>query len=408
MTVVGSHTSTVARNMRDFRSVYETHYGFVWSTVRRFGVPPGAVDDAVQDAFLTAFRRWDDLPDGLSRAWLYGIAKRVCSNVRRTEHRRLRKIEAFRATPPRQTSLEGRFEASTLLEQFLSGLDDSERELFVLGAVEGLTGKELSAALQQRPGALYARLARLRRRFKTLAGGVDTCPVADRPPRSKVAAGWLAIAPVLGPSTLAKSGFGLLLVVGVTATLGLGAAQRLSQPSGDASSGLVEVPIPAVAPTAVASVAAAVAPAVVPSTLDEPGVRPEVSQARALARPASRSARPSSRRRGASVPRMATEDVVKAEAALVRSIRAAAQREDSAAVLEMADEYEETFSDGVLADAVAVLRVEALCDQGQIVEAQREAKDALRTRPGSVVGRRLVNACPARRRKPRPSGHSSE
>ena len=57
---------------------------------------PGEVDDAVQDAFLVVFRRWDDLPAERRRAWLYGIARRVSSNARKVDRRRVRKHDALR------------------------------------------------------------------------------------------------------------------------------------------------------------------------------------------------------------------------------------------------------------------------------------------------------------------------
>jgi DNA-directed RNA polymerase specialized sigma24 family protein len=46
---------------RQFRAIYRDEFAFVWAVARRFGVPVAALDDAVQDVFLTAFRRIDRL-----------------------------------------------------------------------------------------------------------------------------------------------------------------------------------------------------------------------------------------------------------------------------------------------------------------------------------------------------------
>lgn len=361
--------------------MYETHYGFVWSTVRRLGVRPDAVDDAVQDAFLTAFRRWDDLPAECCRAWLYGIARRVCSNARRTEHRRTRKHEAFGLGQAQATRVEGRLQASALLDQFLAQLSDADRELFVLGAVEGLTGKELGAALQRRPSTLYGRLERLRRRFVALVGDVAPADLVASPPRSKAAAGWLALAPALGTATVAKTGLGVALAVGLVASVG---------------AGVVTMDRPGVPATPTRSEPLEVTPRV------EPPPQAPVAAAPVLKPPAPAVAPKRARRTKPAVDR------VRAEAALVTAMRAAAGQGDVSGVLTRAAEHEQRFPDGVLADAVAVLQVEALCDAGRADDARRVAAAALRARPGSVVGRRLASACPAPVVKPRASGHGSD
>ena len=47
-----------------FRALYETEYGFVWSAVRRFGVPTPLLEDAVQDTFIVAYRRRSSFAPG--------------------------------------------------------------------------------------------------------------------------------------------------------------------------------------------------------------------------------------------------------------------------------------------------------------------------------------------------------
>ncbi len=216
---------TISRQeLPSFRALYQAHYGFVWATVRRHGVRSEAIEDAVQDAFLTAFRRWDDAPGDRARAWLYGIARRVSSNARRSQRRRDRKHEVLRCGEAPVHDDRGRLEASALLEGFVSRLEPEDRELFVLGVVEGLTGAELSAALGARPSTLYGRLDALRRRFRAEAGVRGPAALRrvrhDRP--AATAAGWALLAPQLGGSAALGLSLGGLKV----AALGVAGGER--------------------------------------------------------------------------------------------------------------------------------------------------------------------------------------
>ena len=69
--------------MRAFQVLYRDEFNFVWAAIRRPGVPFGSIEDAVQDVFLVAYRRLDQLRFEVSaRAWLYGVARRVFINAR--------------------------------------------------------------------------------------------------------------------------------------------------------------------------------------------------------------------------------------------------------------------------------------------------------------------------------------
>src|ERR1044071_9469405 len=61
-----------------FAELYESCFAFVWRTARRLGTPHASLDDMVQEIFMVAYRRQDEL-EGRSSAktWLYGIAFNV-------------------------------------------------------------------------------------------------------------------------------------------------------------------------------------------------------------------------------------------------------------------------------------------------------------------------------------------
>ncbi len=392
---MGVRRTVSRRELRSFRALYQAHYGFVWATVRRHGVRAEAIEDAVQDAFLTAFRRWDDVPDDRSRAWLYGIARRVSSNARRTQHRRDRKHEALRVGEPAVHDERGRLEASAVLERFVRGLDADDRELFVLGVVEGLTGAELSAALGARPSTLYGRLDALRRRFRTEAGERGPAAVrrAKRGRPLAKAAGWAALTPQLGGSAaLGASLMGLKVAaaVGLVATtLGLWAAGP-SDPDAAPAEPVASSERPAVSRTTASTPGApSAAPgAPIPSVVSS-GVSPPA--ARHLAARTFAAKRPSSAPVSAPSPR---PDPLLAETSSVGRIRDAMSSGDMALALNLVDAYAKKYPEGVLSDAVGALRVQALCGLGESGKAEDEAERIREARPGSPVARRLRGTCP--------------
>src|SRR5512142_2005157 len=66
-----------------FDRVYEEHFDLVWRALRRHGVRPPELDDAIQEVFVVVH---DRLPtfEGRStlRTWIYGIARRVARDHR--------------------------------------------------------------------------------------------------------------------------------------------------------------------------------------------------------------------------------------------------------------------------------------------------------------------------------------
>ncbi len=145
-----------------FAAIYAEHFDRVWIHLRRLGVPHAELDDAAQETFLVAFRRWDDFrPEASWRAWLLGISRRVASRHRRGSGRRLRLVkqaerEPVRATDPHEEV--ARRHAAALVERFVEDLPPRKREVFILAEIEGLTGEEIARTLAIKPNTVWSRL----------------------------------------------------------------------------------------------------------------------------------------------------------------------------------------------------------------------------------------------------------
>ena len=151
-----------------FEAVYRDHVGFVWRTIRRFGIPEAEIEDAAHEVFLVVHRRLADF-DGQAAitTWLFAIARGVASNRRRSAHRREQR-EELAPEPPASPDPAERLDqvrAAAAVERFLAGLPVEQRVVFELFEIEGLRGAEISEALALNINTVYTRLRAARLRF---------------------------------------------------------------------------------------------------------------------------------------------------------------------------------------------------------------------------------------------------
>ena len=152
-------------------AMVRAHFDFVWRSLRRLGIPGEAVDDAAQEVFWIASRKLDRIEDGCERAYLFGIALRFASDVRRAQARR----REHSATP----LLEGVIDldadvdvlvdqkrARELLDVVLDALPLDLRTVLMLSEGEELTMAEIAALLDVPPGTVASRLRRARQAFQ--------------------------------------------------------------------------------------------------------------------------------------------------------------------------------------------------------------------------------------------------
>lgn len=136
----------------DVHSLYAAHFTRVWRSLRRLGVHESQVEDAVQDVFLVAHRKFHEYEGRAAPStWLYGIALRVAKDYRRAESRReRRKARLTREQATQPLVSEGpadalaRQEANRLLHELLDLMPADERELLVLVDLEGLSVGEVA------------------------------------------------------------------------------------------------------------------------------------------------------------------------------------------------------------------------------------------------------------------------
>ncbi|HWB75298.1 MAG TPA: sigma-70 family RNA polymerase sigma factor [Nannocystaceae bacterium] len=367
-------TQIEAEGPAGFRGFYRAHYGFVCRAVERFGVSVAEQGDAVQDTFVIAYRKRDGMRGSSTRAWLYGIARRVASNYRRGARRVARKHEAARdavASISPQT-----LDALHTLDRFLAQLDERDREVFVLSELLGLSGPEIAEAIAMRPGLVYARLRLLRGRVAESAPDdlfAALCRVRSDEPRASTKS-WLAFVAMIGKPPAWLGGLGLARLAVAIAPLSIGAAIM----------GASEAPR-----------AAAIAPATI--------VAPEIGAAPlpAVASPprapapsviATREPTPTPVRR---VERPRAPELHEDGNALLAAAIAALERGEPARALTLTDEHAQRFANSPLADTRWALRIEALCHASKSAQARGEARAFLAAHPGSPSADAVRRGCRA-------------
>lgn len=382
-----------------FEAVYRREFSFVWAAARRFGVHPAALDDAVQDVFVTAHRRWDDLDTEVSpRAWLYGVTRRVAFRYRRTEARKARRRTAVHAASGRSeephAALESRFDVDAVLARLPPG----RREVFVMSELLDMSGPEIAAELELPLNTVYSRLRlarkQLARSIDANDGWLHAARRSQRPPRGQTRRTWAVLVPSLGRLSLGPIGIGLggmlatvsATAVGVLVLVGV----ALREPSPPPATNARSDPAPATFARASPRPRTPAAPAPSPTT--------PVASATSLTPP------PPPLRASTSSPRPPRAERARAEApsepspldaevVVLDRAAEALRRGQAARALQWLAEHEARFPAGHLADVRMATRVRALCRLGRRERAEAEAAALRREHPSSAVARGLSDSC---------------
>ena len=176
--------------MHDRRRRFEAqalpHLDAAYSLARWLSRSATEADDIVQDAFLRAYRSFDDLHGTDVKPWLLAIVRNCCWTA---ASRRARWVtgapegesdEAGGGLPP-EASAEDPLQASIraqearALDTAIAALPADFREVLILREMEDLSYREIATAIGAPIGTVMSRLARaraaLKARWRDQAGG---------------------------------------------------------------------------------------------------------------------------------------------------------------------------------------------------------------------------------------------
>ena len=382
--------SPVPSTALDVAAVYREHFDYVVTNLRRLGVPTPALEDACHDVFLVVHRRARSGGVGRDamRPWLYGVARRVAADVRRSGARHRRRMLALQSVARPEPGTDEVVGDRRLVQTFLDALDADKRDVFILVELEEMTGLEVARVLGINANTAAARLRAARKIFadhlEATAGAEHEARILaaarrrdelDASTRARV---WVGLAPVLHGKGLSTLLFGAAAGAVLVATTAIVAGRGPQVTTATSSIGSREGVDRADAGGRPHDVEPALIPAsLVPATLPRP-IAPALASAKPSIRETSEAPAATSARPPSTIGTDAAPGDLQAQTELAgRVLRAS----EPAIILGLVDEYRARFSDGFFADRVSARRIEALCDRQQRELASREHAALARRQP---------------------------
>lgn len=163
-----------------FRLLYEANYPRILAYALRRTVSPEDAADIVSETFTTAWRKFDDLPEGQETPlWLYGVARRILANHRRRECQQGR-LKVMLAKDYEEGVWRDALPADLIaLTRAWSRLRPEDQDLLGLLGWEALTGDQIAKILGCSRNVAKLRIHRARRRFarELTRAGIDLKPL---------------------------------------------------------------------------------------------------------------------------------------------------------------------------------------------------------------------------------------
>jgi RNA polymerase sigma-70 factor (ECF subfamily) len=150
----------------DFAAIYRAHLEYVWSSLRRLGVPASDLEDVAHEVFLVVHRKLVEFDRARAmRPWLFGIAYRVASEHRRKNARRAQdeledQLAASESSSPERQTVKR--QAIELAQKALDSVDEEARAVFVLAELDGVAVTDVAETLSIPVNTAYTRLRRAR------------------------------------------------------------------------------------------------------------------------------------------------------------------------------------------------------------------------------------------------------
>jgi RNA polymerase sigma-70 factor (ECF subfamily) len=155
--------------MPSFSTIFARDLGYVWTSLRRLGVPQRDLEDVSHDVFFRVYERLSDYDrERPFRPWLFGFCFRVASDYRRRfAHQREVLGAELEPIDPSPDALDRlvQAEATSLAQFVLQSLELDRRAVFVMHEIDGCPIPEVAATLGIPLNTAYSRLRLAREQF---------------------------------------------------------------------------------------------------------------------------------------------------------------------------------------------------------------------------------------------------
>ncbi|MEV4703846.1 sigma-70 family RNA polymerase sigma factor [Actinoplanes sp. NPDC049316] len=145
----------------EFNGFFAANFTDVWGFARRRTDSGSDADDVTAETFSVAWRRRTQIPATDGRLWLFGVARNVLANHRRSA-RRQRNLHLRLAT------LQGEpvaYQQDGLVWEALAELSEEDRDLLLMRAWDGLSVSDMATVLGITAANVSSRLYKARARL---------------------------------------------------------------------------------------------------------------------------------------------------------------------------------------------------------------------------------------------------
>ena len=163
----------------EFERVMGPHLRAAYNLARWLVREPSDAEDALQEAFMRAFRHFDTFRGERARSWLLAIVRNSCWSFIARRGEAKEEFDEERdsaAVVPLQLVAEPeaqllRSDQAKRIQEEVAALRPEFREAFVLREVEGMSYKEIAEVTGVPIGTVMSRLSRARRELQARLGG---------------------------------------------------------------------------------------------------------------------------------------------------------------------------------------------------------------------------------------------
>jgi RNA polymerase sigma-70 factor (ECF subfamily) len=146
----------------DFRALFDEHFGYVWNSLRHFGVHANDLEDLSHEVFVRVHRRLGECdPSRPLRPWLFAFAYRVAAAHRRLARHRVEvmgtHVDGIDDAVRSDDALVYREDRELALKA-LEAVELDRRAVFILHEIDGVSIPDVAAAIGIPESTAYSRL----------------------------------------------------------------------------------------------------------------------------------------------------------------------------------------------------------------------------------------------------------
>lgn len=157
----------------DIGKLFDAHGPYLCRVVHRLTGSRESAEDIVQEVFLLAYNRRNELEDRTGiRTWLYRVAVNHVRHRRRSYARYQGLLDRYKQQPSPQAGptspdeVASQMQRGALIHECVKHLSDKQREVFVLYELEELEGSEIATILDIPVNTVWSRLRLARAAFR--------------------------------------------------------------------------------------------------------------------------------------------------------------------------------------------------------------------------------------------------